>query len=463
MLIFLIFIIEIQILLKKIKTIIQYFKDKIGNYISKQEISDIFKTNKLILQFLFENDILTISDNICKELLDRIDLNGTKYCYFFYPEIKPFIGEEKAEEIENELISYDSNIFNNFDEKRQKGENDSYICSLIRQDSVEEFIAFVQRNNYPLNSEIAPSIFETNLFLIENTPTLIEYSAFFGSIQIFNYLRMNNVQLTPSLWLYSIHSRNPDLIHLLESEKVPQPDNKYESCVIESIKCHHNEIAEYFLNQTEINNELFISSILQFHNYEFLSDDLGNDDDYFFYLCFYHYNTLVNLLITSKENEIKETINNMNLLNEIDKIQQAANENQIYVLYYLLLKQERICADFFYNNKQLTKIAIPLTITSIEDASFGYCKALTHISIPPSVTTISKKAFSFCSSLVHVSIPSSVTLIEDKAFYKCTSLSQISIPSSVKEIGKSAFYECESLSRIELPFSVESIGEFAFL
>ena len=71
-----------------------------------------------------------------------------------------------------------------------KGENDSYRSSLIRQDLIDDFISHVSRTNISLTSKIEPSIFETNQFLIENKPTLIEYSAFYGSIQICKYLKI---------------------------------------------------------------------------------------------------------------------------------------------------------------------------------------------------------------------------------------------------------------------------------
>ena len=96
-----------------------------------------------------------------------------------------------------------------------------------------------------------PSIFETNYLLLKNKKTtLIEYSAFFGAIQIFRYLIQNKVELTPSLWLYAIHSQNAEIIHLLESNEIEPPENKsmknkYEAIFIESIKCHHNSIADY--------------------------------------------------------------------------------------------------------------------------------------------------------------------------------------------------------------------------
>lgn len=62
--------------------------------------------------------------------------------------------------------------------KCREGENDSYICSLIRQDLAEEFISYVNRANTSLSCKVQPSFFETNAFLVKRSPTLIEYAAF---------------------------------------------------------------------------------------------------------------------------------------------------------------------------------------------------------------------------------------------------------------------------------------------
>lgn len=53
------------------------------------------------------------------------------------------INELKRKKLEKELLDEDPNIFNNFDEKRSIGENNSYICTLIRNDSIVDFIAHV--------------------------------------------------------------------------------------------------------------------------------------------------------------------------------------------------------------------------------------------------------------------------------------------------------------------------------
>lgn len=70
---------------------------------------------------------------------------------------------------------------------------------LILEDSVKDFISYVNRSNISLESEVKLSIFERYSFLNENHPILIEYAAFFGSIQIFQYLVMNKVPLKSSL------------------------------------------------------------------------------------------------------------------------------------------------------------------------------------------------------------------------------------------------------------------------
>ena len=105
------------------------------------------------------------------------------------------------------------------------GENDSYIYSLIRQGLTEEFISYTNGATISLSSKIQPSIFEKNLFLMQKTPTLIEYAVFFGSIKIIQYLQNNNISLTNSLWLFAVHSDNLELIHFLEENKIKLQDN----------------------------------------------------------------------------------------------------------------------------------------------------------------------------------------------------------------------------------------------
>ena len=69
----------------------------------------------------------------------------------------------------------------------------------------------------------------------------MEYAAFFGSIQIFQYLKINGVEMNQELWLYSIHGKNAEIIHLIEERHI-EPTiadvNSYKECFIESISAN---------------------------------------------------------------------------------------------------------------------------------------------------------------------------------------------------------------------------------
>ncbi|KAK8890285.1 hypothetical protein M9Y10_035058 [Tritrichomonas musculus] len=473
---------------KKLFQIIEHYGSQIKRTYSNNEIFDIFHKNKKILQFLFGKKIIKIDEKISKKLIYKIEANGNGFYHFFYPEIKKFIGVQKVKDIQKELLAKDPNIFHNFEEKRLEGENEDFICSLIREDSVEEFIEYVNRKSISVNSEITPSIFETNPFLIDNkNTTLIEYSAFFGSLQIFQYLVLNGAELKPELWLYAIHSRNAELIHLLENYGVKPPNGKYEKCLSESIKCHHNEIADYIENNYMIENDdkiiisdEVISSIMQYHNYGYFPLDLESGDE-FFYLLANDYNFLKNLFLKSKEKYIEKMIcSNITLREAIDSSKHE-------IAYNLLSIDKKVNNKEFNGNKKITKIAIPSSVTSIGSYAFNGCSSLTQIffedpsslklirsyafsgcsslksvSIPPSVVKQGEGVFFECSSLMHVSIPSSMTSIGDYCFEKCVILTQIIIPSSVTSLGKRAFAQCISLTQVNIPSSVRLIPEYAF-
>ena len=154
---------------QRIEKIFQLIKSYIRYHLTNSELLELFAENKRILLLLIENRILNLDEEVISYLKTKIDINGTKFCHFFYPEIKKIEqNQEFTQQIEKELIEMDEKIFINFEEKRKIGENDSFICGLIRNDSVQDFISHINYMKISLSGKIKTSIFETNLFLLEN-------------------------------------------------------------------------------------------------------------------------------------------------------------------------------------------------------------------------------------------------------------------------------------------------------
>lgn len=270
-----------------------------------------FKKNKRILLFLFNEKIL-IPDKEIMNTMFKLEYQDKKYPYYFFNEIKPFVSKTNQNKIERYLIQNVDKQFLDpelFEKCRKEGENESFLCQLILEDSIENFVSYVTKANPKLTMTIKPSIFESNDYLLKNEPSLIEYAAFFGSFQIFKYLQLNNVVLKPSLWPYVIHGQNFDLVHLLEEYGIRPEDERYEECLIKSIKCHCVNLANYFHNyfvKEEI-EEKNISLSLRYYNYSHIPDDLNNDVD-FDYLCSCDYYKIVELLLTSPDIELNSNI-----------------------------------------------------------------------------------------------------------------------------------------------------------
>lgn len=280
----------------KIGRILTFYQSEIKNFFTNFEIFDIFKNNKRILLFLFEEKIV-IPDIYIYYVISSNSYKEKYYPQYLMTEFEAFFHDKKEKE-------------ETFEQKRRIGENDDNLCQIIRNDSKDEFVKYVNENLLSLSeTTIKPSIYETNSILIKTNPTLIEYSAFFGSIEIFKYLLLNKVDVRPILWLYSIHGDNVEMIHLLEENQVEPPKNSFVECYKESIKCNHIEMMNYIHDkylQNEQDNLLLFN--LQFYNFEKLSEiddfEVESKSDLFFDFCKYDYYQIVDFILKNTEMNI---------------------------------------------------------------------------------------------------------------------------------------------------------------
>ena len=99
-----------------------------------------------------------------------------------------------------------------------------------------------------------------------------------------------------------------------------------------------------------------------------------------------------------------------------------------------------------FENKGLTSIIIPNTITTIEESAF-YNNQLTSVTIPDSVTTIGGSAFSNNQlTSVEFSNPSKLERIEHRAF-KNNNISTVNIPETVTYLDCDAFDETVTITK----------------
>ena len=315
----------------KIELILKSLQEKIKNYYHSFEIFQIFRRNKRLLLFLFKSEIITPNEEIYSIMLCNKKCIDEKYLEYFSPEFEPFFEEKMKFLI---LYPYKSITIDEFNKKREKGENDNYLCCLIQNDSAVDFITHLEKTNISPSSKIQPSIFETNLLLLKKKPTLIEYSVFHGSIQIFKYLYQKNAKITTYIWLYAIHGRNAEIIHFLEEILNIKSQESYQFLILESIKCHHNEIIDYFRNnfcdKEKIKHDILNRKGLKHYNFSYFTEESiqslidscknHQESKIPYYLCKYDYFLIVEFLLQS------EKISDLNYLYEMSICRQQYND-----------------------------------------------------------------------------------------------------------------------------------------
>ena len=116
----------------------------------------------------------------------------------------------------------------------------------------------------------------------------------------------------------------------------------------------------------------------------------------------------------------------------------------------------------FRTLSSLKQIAIPDSVTVIEQEAFYYCYKLEKLTLSKNLKTIGDSAFFSLDSLKELIIPDSVTSIGEQAFESCKNLIELKLPNNIKTLETRVFSSCYALKSITIPASVIEIKEFAF-
>ena len=118
--------------------------------------------------------------------------------------------------------------------------------------------------------------------------------------------------------------------------------------------------------------------------------------------------------------------------------------------------------DAFYNNKNITNVVIPSSVTYIGSRAFAG-SSITSINIPSTVTDFgydywddTYSTFNNCDKLTTVLFNAKAS-VPEKAFYDCDALTTVTIGDYTTDIGESAFEGCDNLSAVKLGNSIKHI------
>lgn len=118
----------------------------------------------------------------------------------------------------------------------------------------------------------------------------------------------------------------------------------------------------------------------------------------------------------------------------------------------------------FYQNKQLTGITLPGSVTNIGNEAFYGCTGITNIDIGANVNTIGTGAFGRCDQLKSFRCSMMLTNIGNYVFSFCTSLTTLHLPKSLLTIGDYAFFGCTELDSLYFEGNAPALlGDFVFL
>ena len=104
---------------------------------------------------------------------------------------------------------------------------------------------------------------------------------------------------------------------------------------------------------------------------------------------------------------------------------------------------------FYVDNKELTELVVPESVTEIKENSFANYTGLKNLTLHEKVTKIGENAFTGCDCLYEVTFPCTELTIDSNAFSACKGLNKIAFTGEKVVLGYSAFEDCILLEEVE--------------
>lgn len=234
-------------------------------------------TNKFFIYQLYKVGLVKINSIYSQSL------NDESYLTYFYPEIKEQYNEsptyykysfslikKSIDSLGYKFTDTDEKSYlEKFTELRSNGKNPDPIALAIRDDDIERLQNLLYQTNTLPNQVVHKSIFERFVFINIQSLTLIEFAAFFGSIQCFKFLYNQISELPETVATFAAAGGNYDIIHLCEKREI---DFNHESLVV-SIRFFRSELSTYFEENFNIKKSMDeVSKSIIYYNLRSLID-----------------------------------------------------------------------------------------------------------------------------------------------------------------------------------------------
>ncbi|OHT01640.1 hypothetical protein TRFO_31526 [Tritrichomonas foetus] len=250
--------------MKTVEYFLPTFKKAIDNY---REVNKLFNDKEIFRLFKYHNPAILhlFHQGLLKPPLANYTIENyfiTEMYYFS----KSFTSANITKEQYNSLR--ESNI-HSIDE----------ISHIIRSDNAILFQEYFAKTNLDVNSEVPECFYEINKELSKNERKLsmLDYASYFGSLDIFKYLLLNNAEISQFTPIYAVIGGNSEIMHILEDSKVIFTSK----CMKKAIKYHRNNIFNYLHETIGISLEKeHIKSCLKYLNFEALYSIVNNKPDF---------------------------------------------------------------------------------------------------------------------------------------------------------------------------------------
>lgn len=103
-----------------------------------------------------------------------------------------------------------------------------------------------------------------------------------------------------------------------------------------------------------------------------------------------------------------------------------------------------------------------LTVTSIGTNCIRSCSCLTDIALPATITVMENGCFSYCSSVQKVNLKAIKASVLSEGCFKYSSIKDIIWPVDLVHLPAECFQGCKYLGRLHVPEGVEDIGQGCF-